>query len=83
MILSHYEFWEAIVKVWIDGDDDNEIESKKKMKLMESQMSSCNSSSAKVERLTCLSNTSEVDKTHQRGRQINDASPQLVMSTYG
>ena len=44
---------------------------------MESQMSSCNSSSAKVEILagrTHSSNTSEVDKTHQRGHRINDAS---------
>ena len=77
LILSHYEFREAIVKAWIEGDDDKENESQKKRKLTESQMSSCGSSSAQVEILagrTRSSNTSEVDKTHQRGRRINDAS---------
>ncbi len=30
LILSHYEFWEAIIKACIDGDDDKENESQKK-----------------------------------------------------
>jgi hypothetical protein len=49
LILSHYEFREAIVKSWIDGDDDKENDSQKKRKLMESEMRSCNSSIAEVE----------------------------------